>query len=203
MPNYEAILFDFDGVLADTEPVHYASWAEILKDYGVSVEWAEYRKYCIGIAEVPTAQWLCLQADPPLNFNQVWAEYPRKQQLFRRRMLGSPPFSPAVVELVNSLTDYKLAVVSSSRRLEVEPGLEAAGIRPLFDAVICGDDVESHKPAPEPYLLAARLLGVKNALVVEDSDAGVASAEAAGFDVIRVQDAADTPAAVSFALSRY
>jgi HAD superfamily hydrolase (TIGR01509 family) len=202
MAAYEAILFDFDGVLADSEPVHFACWSEILQPHGVSVDWEDYRKACVGLAEIPTAEWLCRQADPPLDFNRLWAEYPRKQELFRRRMIADPPVSRNISEFLKSLNGYKLAVVSSSRRAEIEPGLEAGGIRRLFQAVVCGDDVESHKPAPDPYLFAARLLGVRAALVVEDSDAGVASGRAAGFDVLRVGSAAETPAAVLAQLNK-
>jgi len=198
---YEAVFFDFDGVLADTEPVHYSCWRDIMISFGVSISWEEYRKYCIGIAERPTAEWLCRQITPPLDFDQVWAEYPRKQLLVRERLVGKAPFSPDLVCLLKSLSDYKLAVVSSSRRIEVEPALVAGGIRPLFGAVVCGEDVERHKPAPDPYLLAARLLAVKRVLVVEDSEAGVESAEAAGLDAVRVAHADETPGVVRARLS--
>jgi len=80
-------------------------------------------------------------------------------------------------------------VVSSSGRREVEPLLVAGGLRPYFATIVAGDDVERHKPAPEPYLTAARRLGVRRALVVEDSEPGEASGRAAGFDVLRIERA--------------
>jgi HAD superfamily hydrolase (TIGR01509 family) len=77
--------------------------------------------------------------------------------------------------------------------LEIEPALEAAGIRHCFEVVVGTEDVEHTKPAPDPYLLAMRRLGVGKALAVEDSEAGVASATAAGLDVLRVPGPADMP----------
>ena len=64
--------------------------------------------------------------------------------------------------------------------------MNAAGLRSCFQTLICGREVPNLKPAPDPYLKAAEVLGAKRPLVVEDSDAGVASAQAAGFDVVRI-----------------
>jgi HAD superfamily hydrolase (TIGR01509 family) len=69
--------------------------------------------------------------------------------------------------------------------------LAAGGIRRHFDTLVCGEDVQHHKPAPDPYLLAARRLGVRSALVVEDSEPGMASGRAAGFEVVAVKGPAD------------
>ena len=91
-------------------------------------------------------------------------------------------------------------MVSSSSRVELEPLLVRGGIRDCFQALVFGEDVEHHKPAPDAYLLAARLLGVENALVVEDSDAGLESARRAGFDAVRIPEAARTVELVRAAL---
>jgi beta-phosphoglucomutase len=117
--------------------------------------------------------------------------YGRKQELFRKRSAEVELCTAETIELVRSLRDYRLAVVTSSGRAEVEPVLERAGIRERLAAMVFGEDVERHKPAPDPYLLAASLVGAQRPLVVEDSAAGVASARAAGFDVIRVGGSAE------------
>lgn len=102
-------------------------------------------------------------------------------------LAATPPFPQATLDLVQELkSSYKLAVVSSSHRLEIEPPLERAGIRGCFQALVCGAEVPNMKPAPDPYLRAAELLGARSPLVVEDSSAGVASAIAAGFQVLRL-----------------
>jgi len=194
MSRYEAILFDFDGVLVDSEPVHFVCWQEILQPFGLTLDWKTYSEQGIGVSDRAMLAVLCKQSDPPLDIELLAAEYPRKKEIFRDRMLAAQPISQTVIDLLDSLKDYKLAVVTSSGRAEVEPILEAAGLRHRFDAAVFGGDVKSLKPAPDPYRLAVERLGVTRALVVEDSEAGVASGLAAGLEVLRVQAQAEMPA---------
>ena len=189
--SWDALLFDFDGVLADTEPVHYACWREILEPYGIQLDWGFYQNHCIGVSDRLMVKTLASERHPPIPFEEIWPEYERKQVMFRERLEANPPFLPETVELIRSLSDrYKLAVVSSSGRTEVEPPLERAGFRDCFQILVCGKEVPNLKPAPDPYLKAAELLGVRRPLVVEDSEAGIASARAAGFEVVRISAAA-------------
>jgi beta-phosphoglucomutase len=185
--NYEAVLFDFDGVLVDSEPVHYACWLEILEPFNISLPWQEYCERCIGISDREMAAFLATRAEPPISFETLWAEYPRKKQITRDRMLREELFKPDTVRLLATLrSHYRLAVVTSSGRTEVEPILESAGVLPLFGAAVYAGDVIRHKPAPDPYLAALDRLGVRRALVIEDSAAGIESARAAGLDVLHV-----------------
>jgi HAD superfamily hydrolase (TIGR01509 family) len=111
----------------------------------------------------------------------------RKQALLRQGLEEAQPVLPDTVQLLEDLFKlYRLAVVSSSYRSEVEPPLIRAGILQYFQFLITGEDVQNFKPSPEPYLLAAKRLGVQRPLVIEDSDAGVAAGRAAGFEVLRV-----------------
>ena len=191
---YEAILFDFDGVLADSEPVHFECWQEILQTFGLHLDWKTYTEQGIGISDRKLLGFLCDRADPPMDVEQLIAEFPRKKDMFRARMLERQPFSTEVFELLPELSDYQLAVVTSSGQTEVEPVLEKAGLRNFFHAVVYGGDVQQHKPAPDPYLLAVQKLGVRSALAVEDSNAGETSARAAGLEVLRVRTASEMPA---------
>lgn len=194
---WDAVLFDFDGVLADTEPIHYSCWREILSPFGIQLHWDFYRAQCVGVSDRLMIERLASERTPPIPFDEIWPEYQRKQLMFRARLEADPPFLSETVDLVRDLSSlYKLAVVSSSGRTEVEPPLERAGIRPCFQAFVCGREVANLKPAPDPYLRAAELLGVRRPLVIEDSDAGVASAKAAGFDVLRVSKPEAVPAEV-------
>ena len=193
MTPYEAILFDFDGVLADTEPLHFESWAEALEPLGISLSWRSFEKHCIGIPDLQVAEFFRGLVHPPADFEAVWARHSVKQGLFLAKLQERPVFLPEIPALINSLRTYKLGVVSASSRLEIEPALDAAGIRHCFEIVIGTEDVGRTKPAPDPYLLAMRRLGVGKALAVEDSEAGVASAMAAGLDVLRVPRPADMP----------
>jgi beta-phosphoglucomutase len=186
---YDALLFDFDGVLADTEPVHYACWMEVLAPHGVRISWEDYQRDCVGVADAVLMARLGLGGDA-LNATLV----AQKQARFRVALEESPPFLAETLELIPELArHHRLAVVSSSFRSEVEPPLIAARIRPCFLEVICADDVQNLKPAAEPYSTAARRLSVVRPLVIEDSDTGVASGEAAGFEVLRVSGARGMP----------
>lgn len=195
-PPYDSILFDFDGVLADTEPIHWACWAEILAPLRIELSWATYAANCIGVQDRDMLSFLASLARSPLTAGALEPLYAKKQNLFRSRALEADPCSPATVEFVRSLARYRLAVVTSSGRSEVEPLLERAGILACWSAMVFGEDVERHKPAPDPYLLAAARLNAQRPLVVEDSAAGVASALAAGFDCVRITSSSEMPAAV-------
>jgi beta-phosphoglucomutase len=191
MGRYEAVLFDFDGVLVDSEPVHFGCWREILLPFGIDLDWKTYNEHCIGIADRAMLSFLCSCKNPALDVELLAAEYPRKKELFRQRM-GKIGVAMEVAELVKELYGkYRLAVVTSSNIREVGDILQDSGLMPLLDTVVHGGDVRRHKPAPDPYLLALERLGVKSALAVEDSVAGIAAARAAGLDVVEIPQASE------------
>ncbi len=189
--SYDAILFDFDGTLVDSEPIHYECWQQILTPFGVVLSWEEYCRNCIGVSD--RAMIRQLADGMGLDFDELYAQYPAKKELLRDRMLAAPPME---AEIRNFLLDFEalpMGLVTSSYRLEVEPVLEALEVRARFVAAVFGDEVKNLKPHPEPYLLAAERLGVRRPLVFEDSEAGLASARAAGFTAIRVGNPKDLP----------
>jgi HAD superfamily hydrolase (TIGR01509 family) len=197
MPRFDSILFDFDGVLLDSEPVHWACWREVLLPLGVSLEWDFYRDRCIGIDDRLMLQMMADGRD----WRELWAQYPAKKELFRGRMMAAPPFAEGLPGLLDELRgSYRLAIVSSSSCSEIEPLLERAGLRRDFETIVGGESVTHHKPAPEPYLLAASRLGVRAPLALEDSDAGTASATAAGFEVVRIPHPSAMPQLLRAAL---
>ena len=176
---YDALLFDFDGVLADTELVHYTCWRDALAPFGMEIEWPWYQANCVGIADHVLA--------PCFGVGDPAALVADKQQRFRDALALAPPFLPETAALIRELAPvYRMAVVSSSFRAEVLPPLERAELDRYFAAILCGDDVTRLKPAPDPYLQAAEMLRAKRPLVIEDSDAGVAAGQAAEFAVLRV-----------------
>jgi HAD superfamily hydrolase (TIGR01509 family) len=197
MPDFDSILFDFDGVLADTEPLHCACWAEVLAPHGITLEWEIYRQRYMGIDDRDMLRMLAAEADPQLAWEHLWTLYPAKKDLFRMRAMAAPPFHPELRAFLNGLDGrYKMAVVSSSSCSEIEPMLEAGGLRQYFQTVVGAENVKRHKPAPDPYLLAAERLRVRAPLVVEDSAAGLASGRAAGFEVLAVAHPMEMPALV-------
>ena len=203
MREFEAILFDFDGVLCDSEPVHWACWAHVLAPVGVNLDWQFYRDRCIGIDDREMLRMMASRSDPPRDWESLWALYPAKREVFRARMIDDPPFAAGMAEFLEGLRrDYRMAVVTSSGRPEIEPMLQAGGLLHYFDTLVCAGDAGRHKPAPDPYLLAATRLEARTALVVEDSDAGIAAGRAAGFEVLAVTHAADVPDLVTRRLTQ-
>jgi beta-phosphoglucomutase len=198
---FEAVLFDFDGVLIDSEPVHFDCWSEVLRPFGLELDWQTYTEKAIGVADRAMLEMYANLCTPPADPEELWLQYPAKKALFRERILGAEAVPAGMCEFIKSLNNHQLAVVTSSSRSEVGPILEHYGLLPMFQAAVFSEDVRHHKPSPEPYLLAARRLGVKRALVVEDSDAGEQSGLAAGFEVVRVKSAAEVPEAVRRALA--
>lgn len=199
MASPDALLFDFDGVLADTEPVHCACWAEAIRPLGIHLDWEMYREFGIGSSDRALAE--ILARGTALTPDEVLARHPEKQRLFAARMLADPPIPARVKQYIKSLIGRRMAVVTSSFRVEIEPVLLKAGIRDCFEALVSGDEVSNLKPHPEPYLRGAKLLGAKSPLVIEDSDAGVASAQAAGFEVLRLSGPDELPSKLAARLN--
>lgn len=186
MTQFDSVLFDFDGVLADSEPLHYEVWCEVLAPWGFAMDWDTYVRECVGISDRLMVERFCQTRTPPLDFEEIYAQYPRKKERFTERMVEAMPFHDSTVQLLREISHLPLAVVSSSGRNEVEPPLIQAGIRDHFGAIVCGLEAGRLKPEPDPYLKAAGMLGVSRPLVVEDSEAGERSGLAAGFTVLRV-----------------
>jgi HAD superfamily hydrolase (TIGR01509 family) len=193
---YDAILFDFDGVLVDSEPVHFECWSEILGDFGLSLKWESWAAECIGVSDRQMLERMSKQVHPAIDVETLYATYPRKRDRFRQLMEQRMPFFDGARELFESLHEYRLALVTSSGRPEVEPVLRKAGLFEYFDATVCFGEVAKIKPAPDPYLKAAEMVGAKRPLVVEDSEAGVESGRAAGFDVLRIVSPSQVPDAL-------
>jgi beta-phosphoglucomutase len=200
--SFEAILFDFDGVLVDSEPLHYECWCEIIAPHGLVLTWENYAANCIGVSDRAMIETLCRVTGRPGHFEAIWAEYPAKKALFRRRAVEKVPMPPPTREVLGALDGYRLAVVSSSGRAEIEPVLEAAGVRRHFETIVTGEDVRELKPSPEPYRTAADRLGITRALVIEDSPAGIASGRAAGFEVLEIARAEEMAGLLRTRLSR-
>lgn len=187
---FRAVFFDFDGVLVDSEPLHHAAWAEALAPLGIEISQQDYLDRFIGIEDRSAIEWLAAAQNPPRDFNELWSAFPRKQEIFLERILAKPSIPADTCALFEELKlhGYTVAVVSSSSACELWPALERNGIRHLVDIGVFAEDVVRKKPDPEPYQKALRAAGLDRALVLEDSRAGIASATAAGCEVITVTD---------------
>ncbi len=193
-----AVIFDMDGVLLDSEPVHYVVLRGVLAAWGLPWS-AEDHARTLGMTLVDTWDALCSHhalAAPRGDFEARYGG-----EIAARYRAGIAPI-PGARDLVGRLADagVPIAVASSSPRSWVEAGLGGAGLREYFGHSVAGDEVTAGKPDPEIYLRAARGLGVDPAacIAIEDAPAGVTSARAAGMRVVLLRgepggDALATP----------
>ncbi|MCW5963573.1 MAG: HAD family phosphatase [Bryobacterales bacterium] len=186
----EAVLFDFDGVLVDSEPIHFAAWQEALAPFGVALPVDPYYTRFIGLEDRAAIRMLAAEQVPPREFDELWPAFQVKKHIFNERFEKAPQVVDKTRDVIAELSaaGYRLGVVTSSSVQEVDPILVRNGIRQYMQTCVFAEDVARKKPHPEPYLTAKHRLGVERALVLEDSHAGMESAQASGCEVIRVTE---------------
>jgi HAD superfamily hydrolase (TIGR01509 family) len=181
-----ALLFDFDGVLADTENVHVAAWQRTLADLG----WEVPDEVCARAAEEDDRAFLAdLFARRRIEDGDVEGWVRRKQALTIAMLNDSPRLYPGVADLVRTLQGrVRLAVVSGTWRGNVEAVLRSSGLADAFTLIVGKEDVKAVKPDPECYRLALRRLKVAaaDAVALEDSPTGLAAARGAKLRVLAV-----------------
>lgn len=181
----EAVVFDCDGTLADTEPISDRAWADVLGGLGYEPT-AEDRLATVGRPYAATFAHFAtrVQLGDPALFRQ------RLRARFQERFAGELRLFDDAIEVLRAVAagGLPVAVASSSTRAHVQRVLERADVTELVTAIVGAEDVRQHKPHPEPYLLAAAKLSVTARLcrAVEDTEVGVASAQAAGMHTIAV-----------------
>jgi HAD superfamily hydrolase (TIGR01509 family) len=178
---FAAVLFDFDGVLVDTEWAIYQSWQRVFDDHGHDLPLAIYTR-CIGSDFASWSPKTHLEELTGLGFDWHDLDARRQQEIMRDLAHAGP--MPGVVATLEKLTAAGMpkAVVSSSSHHWVDGWLGKLGLAGHFQTVVCRGDAPRIKPAPDLYLEAARRLGIAPAacLVIEDSLNGLTSAQAAG-----------------------
>jgi beta-phosphoglucomutase len=197
----DALVFDYDGVIADTEPLHWKSWAALLARYGIQLGWEEYCRIGQGVSDAKLFKQFGAQMRPAdaMEFSRL---NPERKQLVREWSLAESPIPLETVALLKTLGDYRVGLVTSSEREDVEPVLRAAQVFDKFDALVFGGEPAAPKPSPAPYLLIAERLGVKTGIVFEDSEPGLASARAAGFKAVKIERPGDLAKIVALSLRR-
>ena len=178
--DFAGYIFDLDGTLVDTMPLHYAAWGEALAKAGLKDKLDEELFYKLG--GVPSRKVAALLGKRhALELDPV-AVYKDKEVAFMGSLQKLELIAP-VVEFARRVSrTHPVAVASGGTRDVVQSTLSKTGLAPLFPIVVTADDVEHGKPAPDMFLLAAKLMGVAPAscLVFEDGQPGIEAAEAAG-----------------------
>lgn len=181
---FRAYLFDCDGTIVDSMPLHYIAWKKALGEWNCAFE--ENLFYAWGgrpVGEIIAALNEMQQLAMPVD-----AVAKRKESLYFQ-LEDQLKAIPEVIEHIEAkLGHIPLAVVSGSRRTSVVHSLSVLGLVDKFDVLVCAEDYARGKPAPDCFLAAAARLGVnpKDCLVFEDTDMGIEAATAAGMASVRV-----------------
>lgn len=193
----QAVIFDCDGVLVDTEPLHYEAFQKVLAPLGLGHDYARYLEHFVGFDDRDAFIHAFEEAGreiPPNSLERLMEA--KAAALGELTRLGAPGF-PGVIELVEELMErgVPMAVASGALRHEVEAFVSSLGLDKVFGVIVAADDVKKSKPDPETYLLAVERLrpscgsmplDPRSCIAIEDTPAGIRSAKSAGLAVVAV-----------------
>jgi beta-phosphoglucomutase len=198
-----AIIFDFDGVIADTERLHLRAFQDVLAEEGVELTPAEYTAHYLGRADTEVFRIVARDRGFALDAARLQSLLTRKAARYERFVAAGEVLIPGVAERVRAWSAaLPLAVASGARRVEVESVLRTADLLDCFGAIVAAEDVWHGKPAPDSYVLALDRLGASgprsassapvgglqpgNVVAIEDSLSGLLSIKAAGMHAVAV-----------------
>jgi beta-phosphoglucomutase len=184
-----AIIFDFDGVIVDSERLHWAAFNVVLEPLGRIISWQEYTDVFIGFDDRDTFG----HAFPNLGTPELLDLIKKKAAAFQELLESDGAAAlPGAVELINALSgNIPLAICSGALREDILPIIGKLGIDNAFDTIVTAEDTPRSKPDPAPYILTAERLGISTGVVIEDTPAGIASAKGAGLKVLAVTNSYD------------
>jgi HAD superfamily hydrolase (TIGR01509 family) len=181
---FDAYLFDCDGTIVDSMPLHYVAWKRALAEWNCTFD--EQLFYALG--GTPTREIVSL-----LNKRQGLSMPPeavanRKEDLYYEQFSQLTAIPDVVEHIENQFGKIPFAVVSGGTRASVSASLRTVKLLDKFDVLVCADDYTRAKPDPEGYLLAAEKIGIapQSCLVFEDTDMGIQAADAAGMASVKI-----------------
>ena len=176
---FSAIFWDNDGVLVDTEHLFFESCRHILAEHGITLDLPTFIDLSLGEGR----SCFELMADNGASHEAIEAARQARDDQYSERLSAGIPLIPGVADTLKTLQGTRpMAIVTSCQRQHFERMHRCSPIMDCFEFVLAHGDYTHHKPHPEPYLTAARRLGVdpKRCLVIEDSERGVRAATQAG-----------------------
>lgn len=191
----DALILDFDGVVADSEPIHLACFQEVLREkVGVALTHEQYMSKYIGYSDRDAFAAILRDSGLTFDQNRIESLSRAKSVLVQDAIARSTHALPGAVEIIEAAAARGLAlgICSGALRAEVELALQVLGAAAHIPVVVAAEDVERSKPDPAGYRLALRLLAGKNhteldpgrCVAVEDSPAGILAAKGAGLKVL-------------------
>ena len=191
-----AVIFDFDGVIVDTEPLHYRAFQLILEPLGLGYSWDEYVSHFMGFDDRDAFVEAFKAGNKALSTESLNELIARKAHLFQNVIEDGVVPYPGVVQLIQDLSrKLPLALCSGALLSDIVPILTQFSLDKTFSVIVTADDVAASKPDPASYALAVRKLqalfpgkGIKphSCLAIEDTPAGITSAHNAGIPVLAV-----------------
>jgi beta-phosphoglucomutase len=193
----EAVIFDFDGILVDSEPMHYRAFTEVLDPPGMGFPWKEYVETYMGFDDRDAFREALRTKGIDLDDANLARLVAAKSRAFQDGLRNGVAAYPGVLPLIESLraADLPLALCSGALRSDIDPILAQLGVARCFDVIVSADDVRRSKPDPESYALAFARLSERyvtmltvpgKSVAVEDTPAGIRSAKGAGLRVLAV-----------------
>lgn len=183
---FDAVIFDCDGTLVHSMPLHFEAWCEALSLHGAANIFKEDVFYAMGGR--PTKDIVVeINDEYGLKLDPEKVAFSKREAFLRK--LGQLELIDEVAAFAESLRGkLPMAIATGGTRLVIEKTLQAVGVSDLFEEVITADDVANGKPAPDIFLKAAQMLGVRpeRCLVLEDAPAGVMAGQLAGMTVISI-----------------
>jgi len=182
----KAIIFDFDGTIADTFHLHETAFRQSLKDHPVTFEYKNFT----GMSTREAIRQIFVQNEVVISEDEFDFLVKQKQRLANQLYKESIDFIPGAFAFIRLLNEkgFKLCIASSGSRRNVVTGLQALKIENYFNCVITAEDVDRAKPDPAIFKFALEQTAVdaQQALVIEDAISGIQAADAAGIDVVCV-----------------
>ncbi len=188
------IVFDFDGVIADTEPAHLAAFQDVLADTGLTLSAGDYYDRYLGYDDAGALRAIGRDQGRPLDAGEVRRLAAAKARRFEVRVSDGNVLFPGAAACIERLAGVApLGIASGALHAEIESILTGAGLRERFDVIVAADDVIRSKPAPDTYQRAVELLGAagtgatpSTCVALEDSVWGIEAAHAAGLPCVAV-----------------
>jgi beta-phosphoglucomutase len=193
----KAVIFDCDGILVNTEPLHYEAFQKVLVPLGLGHDYERYMESFIGFDDRDAFLYAFREAGRALDPLTLGTLIEAKGNALAKLIDQGVPTFPGVVELVRELGKHGLpiAVASGALRHEINAFIRSLGLTGAFCAIVAADEVKKSKPDPETYLLALERLkeaqgwaslNPRSCIAIEDTPAGIVSAKTAGLFVIAV-----------------
>jgi beta-phosphoglucomutase len=192
-----AVIFDFDGVLVDSEPLHYRAFQEVLAPLGLGYSYERYVEHYIGFDDRDALLEVFRENRRRLDPDTLTELLHAKARAFLQTVSRGVTAFPGALGLVRDLVAHRVALAIASGALlqEIESILEGLGLRPAFPIIVAANDVQRSKPDPETYRVALQRLqaaygaarsGVGNCVVIEDTPNGILAARQAGLRCVAV-----------------